>query len=216
MAGVQVRFATSVTGEDYVTGKLWEQATLTACPWHLGHDCGFCRHGTYKRVTPVGCRVARWHCPENGRTVSALPDALAAHRKGTLAELEATLLVVEQATSLNAAATTLRTDIELPGALRYLARLRRDIHRSLAAVRGLYSERFAGIAPTLTAFALLLGVPGVLVALRAECDRAYLPLLGAPLGFDSRREARDVAVDPLQQCPGPDPPRVLVEACVSC
>ena len=210
------RAGTSVTGEHYITGKLWEQATISSCPWHPDGDCGFCRHGTYSRVTPAGCRVARWYCPGNGRTVSALPDCLAAHRSGTLAELEACLLGVEQAESLSAAAATQRIDIELPGALRYLSRLRRDVHRALAIVRGLYPKRFAGMAPTLSAFAQLLGVPCVLCSLRADCELNHLPLLPAPLGFDPRRDRRDRPAAAGQHRAGRDPPPRLIEAHTPC
>lgn len=213
MAGVQIRLATSLTGEDYVTGKLWTQATIASCPWHADGRCGFCRHGTYERVTPAGCRVARWYCPVIGRTVSALPDCLAAHRSGTLTELEVRLLAVEQAGSLAAAAVTMRTEIELPGALRYLSRLRRDIRGALAIVRGLHPERFAGVAPTLTAFAVLLGVSGVLMHLRSECTQ-HLPHLPVPLGFDPRRNRWERRADGSQHRSGRDPPHRLIEACV--
>lgn len=213
VAGVQVRLRTPCTGEHYVTGKLWTRATIASCPWHADGRCGFSRHGTYERVTPIGCHVARWYCPKTGRTVSALPDCLAAHRTGTLAELEARLLAVERAGSLSAAADTMRTEIELPGALRYLSRLRRDIHGALAIVRGLAPERFAGVKPTITAFALLLGVSGVLMHLRGECAR-YLPRLPAPLGFDPRRNPRDRTASAPQHRSGRDPPHTLVEACV--
>ena len=135
MAGVQVRLATPTTSEDYVAGKLWRLATLTACPWHPAGGCGFCRHGTYERVRPRGALIARWYCPRARRTVSALPDCLASQYSGTLADLEATVLAVEQAPSRPAAAEQLRTEIELPGALRYLDRLCRAVHGALAAVR---------------------------------------------------------------------------------
>ncbi len=195
----------SFTGEHYVTGKLWTQATMASCPWHPTGGCGFCRHGTYERVTPAGCRVARWYCPEKGCTVSALPDCLAARRSGTLVELEARLLTVEHTRSLTRAAHTTRTEIELPGALRYLSRLRTNIHAALAIVRRLDPERFLGVVPTLTTFAALFGVANVLMMLCAEYP-ASLPALPAPLCFDPRRNARDSTVDHHQHRVGCDPP----------
>ena len=45
-------------------------------------------HGTYARKSPDGVRVRRFRCPQTGRTVSLLPDCLAAHHSGTLAEFE--------------------------------------------------------------------------------------------------------------------------------
>ena len=213
VAGLQVRLATSSTGEDYVTGRLWERATVRSCPWHPEGRCGLRRHGTYERVTPPGCLVARWYCLLSGRTVSALPDCLAAHRRGTLAELEAHVLAVEQAPSLERAAGGRRTDIELPGALRYLGRLAHDVHGALAVLRGLDPDRFLGCAPTLLAFAVLLGVRprSVLVRLRGDYA-AHLPGLAAPLGFDPRRNRRHDPGSAHQHRSGRDPPHALIEA----
>lgn len=217
VAGVQVRFATSFTGERYVTDKLWERATIASCPWHPQGGCGFARHGTYERVTPVGCRVARWYCRKAGATVSALPDCLAAHRRGTLDELESLALAAERATSLAAAARTLRGEIELPGALRYLGRLRRDIQAVLAAVRGLDPARFVGVAATLVGFAAALGIvpPGVLMRLRTDCCAAHLATLPVPLGFVPYRIECNGERRATQQRAGRDPPRQRVEACAS-
>jgi hypothetical protein len=154
--------------------------------------------------------IARWYCPRARRTVSALPDCLASHYSGTLAELEATVLAVEQAPSREAAAGHLRTDIELPGALRYLDRLCRSIHRTLAAIRGLEPVRFEAVAPTLQAFAAALGTGSVLMHLRGMVAR-YLPLLPTPFGFDPRRHRLDAAVPRSQHHAGPDPPTALLE-----
>ena len=74
--------------------------------------------------------------------MSALPDCLASHRTGTLNELERRLHALEQAGSLSAAAHTTRTEIELPGALRYLTLLRRDLYAAFSILRGLEPERF--------------------------------------------------------------------------
>lgn len=211
VASLQVRLTTSSTGEHYVSGRLWERATITSCPWHPEGGCGLRRHGTYERVTPPGCRVARWYCPLSGRTVSALPDFLAAHRRGTLAELEEHVLAVEQSATLERAAATRRTAIELPGALRYLGRLARDVHGALAVLRGLDPERFIGCAPTLAAFAALLGARPVLVELRSDYA-ASLPDLAAPLGFDPRRNGRHGAARAHQHRSGRDPPHTLAEA----
>lgn len=210
MAGVQVRLATPTTSEIYVAGELWRFATLTRCPWHAEGGCGFSRHGTYERVRPVGALIARWYCPRARRTVSALPDCLASHHSGTLAELEATVLALEQAPSRAAAAGRLRTEIELPGALRYLDRLCRSIHRTLATIRGLEPAHFTAVAPTLQAFAVALGSDTVLMCLRGRLAR-YLPLLPTPFGFDPRRRGRDTPVLLPQHQAGPDPPTATLE-----
>jgi len=210
VAGVQVRLTTPITSEGYVAGKLWLYATLRRCPWHAQGGCGFSRHGTYERVRPVGTLIARWYCPRARRTVSALPDCLASHYSGTLAELEATVRAVEQAPSRAAAAGHLRTDIQLPGALRYLDRCCRSIHGALATIRGLEPARFTAVAPTLGAFAAALDTDTVLVGLRALAAR-YLPFLPAPFGFDPFRHSPDVAMSRRQHRAGPDPPTALVE-----
>ena len=211
MAGVQVRLATPITSEIYVADKLWRLATLTVCPWHPAGGCGFCRHGTYERVRPPGTLIARWYCPQARRTVSALPDCLASHYSGTLTDLEAMVVAVEQAPSRATATGQLRTEIELPGALRYLDRLCRAIHDTLTVIRGLQPERFGALAPTLRAFAAGLGGGAVLVRLREWVAR-HLPQLPAPFGFDPHRRSLDAADRRRQHRMGPDPPSAFLEA----
>ena len=208
---VQVRLATPSTSDDYVAGKLWRFATLAQCPWHPAGGCGFCRHGTYERVRPPGTLIARWYCPQARRTVSALPDCLASHYSGTLTDLEAMVLAVEQAPSRASAAGQLRTEIELPGALRYLDRLCRAIHGTLAAIRGLEPVRFADVMPRLQAFATALDTDSVLICLRGLVAR-YLPQLPTPFGFDPRRPSPGTAVRRCQHPTGPDPPTAVLEA----
>jgi hypothetical protein len=204
--------ATPITSAIYVADKLWRLATLSACPWHPGGGCGFCRHGTYERVRPPGTLIARWYCPVARRTISALPDCLASHYSGTLVELEGLVVAVEQAPSRAAAAVRLRTDIELPGALRYLRRLCQAIHQVLAIVRGLLPARFAALPLTLRAFAAALpGDPSVLIALRALASD-YLRLLPTPLGFDPARHKVANPVSGVQHRLGPDPPQAILDA----
>lgn len=211
VAGVQVRLATRSTSEVYVADQQWRLASLARCPWHPGGGCGFCRHGTYARVRPHGTRVARWYCPRARRTVSALPDCLASHASGTLADLEAMVRTLEQAPSRMAAAAQLRTEIELPGALRYLDRLCRVIHGTLNSLRGLYPMHFMNVTPTVQAFAAVLGGRSVLVRLRAIAAR-HLPYLPAPLGFAPHRDSPGIAVRRHQHRTGADPPWAIVES----
>ena len=211
MAGVQVRYATPSTSEEYVTGKLWCLASLAGCPWHPAGGCGFARHGSYPRIYPPGTRIARWYCPTAQRTVSALPDCLASHRSGTLDELEATVRAVEQAPSLAAAVNTLRTDIELPGALRYLSRLCAAIHESLKIIRGLEPLIFCPVEPTLTDFAAALKIDAVLPGLRARCED-HLALLPTPLGFNPHRIVATPGTHTGQHRAGRDPPVVFADA----
>ena len=211
MAGtVQMRLATRSTGEDYVTGKLWCLATIKCCPWHPNGGCGFCRHGTYPRVKPAGTLIARWYCPTARRTLSALPDCLASHFSGTLNELEAHVHAVELASSLAAATKHLRTDIELPGALRYLSRLCHAIHSALRIIRGLDLVTFLATEPRVSDFSAVLGTDSVLRCLREQCA-CHLQQLPTPLGFNPSRNKPVYVTERFQHQTGRDPPQAIVE-----
>ncbi|MFK7893992.1 MAG: hypothetical protein AB8B63_24470 [Granulosicoccus sp.] len=213
-SAVQVRLATRSTGEDYVTEKQWLRATLRACPWHPEGGCGFCRHGTYPRVRPRGTYIARWYCPTVRRTVSALPDALASHFSGTLAELEAHVLAVELSASLAAAASTRRLEVELPGALRYLSRICKAVHKTLNICRGLLPERLASVPPTVTNFVQALDEHNVLIALR-PLIRQHLPQLPTPVGFNPSRHNPVARPGGLQHQTGRDPPCALLDPAIN-
>jgi hypothetical protein len=202
---VQLRYACALTGEDYVSQRAWEKASLPRCPLHPQGGCGFARHGTYGRKTPPGTLVARWYCPQGHRTFSLLPDCLAARLPGTLAEVEATVRAVEGTASLEAACATLRPDIELPGVLRWTRRRVAAVRAALQALKGLLPARFPCV-PTLAAFAVCLGVGEVLVALRPIAE-PFLPVLPSPLGFRPRPRRGGRARPPPQHLAGPDPPR---------
>jgi hypothetical protein len=137
---------------------------------------------------------------------------LASHYSGTLVELEAIVLAVEQAPALPRAADVLRTDIELPGALRYLRRLCQAIYQALGIMRGLLTARFATLPVTLHAFTTALpDCPSVLMALRALASD-YLRLLPTPLGFDPARHKVANPVSGCQHRMGPDPPQAILDA----
>ena len=203
---VQLRDDCGLTGEEYVSQQAWQKASLPRCPLHPQGGCGFARHGTYGRVTPPGMRIARWYCPTGHRTFSLLPDCLAARLSGSLAEVEAVVRLVEQAPSLEAACADLRPDIELPGVLRWARRRVQRVHAALHLIKGLLPEQFP-CEPTLAAFALCLGVSGVLVALRPLAE-GLLPRLPSPLGFSPRRQPGGGGDRPRQHDAGPDPPRM--------
>jgi len=127
-----------------------------------------------------------------------------------LQALEALVVAVEQAPTFMAAAEHLRTDIELPGALRYLRRICRAIHAALAIVRGLEPVRFAAIAPTVCDFARALEATSVLMVLRDQVSR-FLTDLPSPLGFRSPRIGADIVIRGVQHRVGRDPPLAIVE-----
>ena len=209
-SAVQVRLATLSTGEVYVTEKQWLFATLKQCPWHPEGGCGFCKHGTYLRVRPRGTLIARWYCPTERRTVSALPDALASHFSGTLADIEAHVRATEQDVSMQLVAMERRLEIELPGALRYLSRLCKAVHKALNICRGLHPDLLCAAQPTITSFSHCLGGSTVLIPLRQLMAR-HLAQLPTPIGFNPSRNNPVARPNSFQQQTGHDPPCALLE-----
>lgn len=202
---VQLRFATGLTSEEYVTRQAWREARLDRCPRHPHGGCGFSRHGTYPRVNPPGTRIARWYCPLSHQTFSLLPDCLAARHSGTLVEFEAAVEHATAAPSLEAAAATCRPEIELPGVLRWLRHRINAVQAILVVVRGLLPAVFGTCAPTLAAFRAGLAVEWVLLALRAIAAD-HLGQLSPPLGFRPPLSADGEPPLAVQHRAGPDPP----------
>ena len=202
---VQVRFATGLTSEDYVSQKGWLSARLECCPLHPEGGCGFARHTMYARVYPAGCWIARYYCRRGHTTFSLLPEFLCSRLTGTLAEVEAVVAAVEAAPTQEAASEVVRPAVELPGALRWLRRRSRLVHAGLAAVIGLLPGLLAGQTPTVTGIRLALGAEEVLVRLRGEVVE-HLAALPPPLGFGPRPARRRPKATALQQEAGPDPP----------
>jgi hypothetical protein len=203
---VQLRYATGLTSEDYVTRQAWREASLPQCPLHPRGGCRFARHGTYARKRPSGTRIARWYCPQGHCTFSLLPDHLAAGFPGTLAEIEEAVHRAEQARSLEVAADALRReDITLPSAIRWLRRRVRLVHTLLQVVIGMWPALFLGCPPRVGAVRALLGHEAVLRALRAIAQ-PNLSALPRPLGFRPPPPERGEPDRRHQHDPGPDPP----------
>ncbi len=202
---MQVRLTTGLTSEEYVSQKGWLAARLERCPFHPEGGCGLARHGTYARVSPAGCLIARFRCPPALTTISLLPDFLCSRLTGALAEVEAVVAAADAAPTQEAASEALRPDIELPGALRWLRRRTRLVHAGLAAAIGLLPGLLAGCKPTVTSVRLALGAEVALVCLR-ERVAPHLVALPPPLGFGPRPLRRRPSPAALQQEAGPDPP----------
>jgi hypothetical protein len=202
---VQVRFATELTSEEYVSQQGWRKASLDRCPLHPAGGCGVHRHGTYERVDPPGTQIARWYCRPGKTTISLLPDCLASHLSGALAEVEAAVEAVEQARSVEAAADAQRPTIDLPGAIKWTRRRVRMMRGLLTTLIGLMPEWFRSCQPTLASFRAVLGATDVLVTVRATATD-HLAHLPVPVGFDNRARRRDRRPDAVQQRTGPDPP----------
>ena len=203
---MQLRYKSALTSDDYVSRQAWRNASLSRCPLHSRGRCSFSRHGTYRRKRPTGTEIARWYCPQGHTTFSLLPDFLAAQLPGSLSELEHVVAVAEQATSLEAAANTLRPDaIELPGAVRWVRRRVERVRQCLLLVIGLWPDRLSGCAATIGQVRERLGHDAVLMALRGlvACELEHLP---APLGFYRPVNDRGDPAQANQQPMGPDPP----------
>ena len=212
MAGVQLRYETGLTGEEYVRAEAWRDARLERCPNHPHGGCSVASHGTYSRKTPPGAKVPRWYCRESHTTISLLPDCLAARLPGTLDDLEAVVVAAEGARSLEAAANELRRPaaddaVELPGAMRWVRRRVRLVHDVLVRVIGLIPDRLAGCAATMVAVRERLGSDSALRKLRALVS-AQLAMLPAPLGFQPHGVGVRGRRPAFQHSMGPDPPPV--------
>ena len=199
---VQLRLS-GYTSETYLAVRAWESATLDACPVHGGVSCGLVGHGYYGRVKPEGILIARFRCPQARKTFSLLPDFLSSHLSGELDEVEAVVLAVEAASSVEAAADRLRPDIELPGAVRWVRRRLGPVRTALLVLVTMLPA-LIGCAPRLGAVRAWLGSERALVALRALAE-GQLQKLRHPLGL----RPRELGVRPpggaRQQEMGADP-----------
>lgn len=185
-AGVQLRFATDLTSDEYVSQQAWRYASLDRCPFHPGGGCGIRRHGTYSRQEPPGTKIARWYCRRAQATVSLLPDCLAAKLPGSLAEVEQVIATVEDAATVEWAADGLRPDVQMPARLRWVGRRRAHVYAGLVGLRTLMPDELADCAPTIGSFRNALRVLPVLPLLRAV-GAEHLHVLPPPLGFGPRR-----------------------------
>lgn len=201
---------TGSTLEAYVAARGWEDASLSECPACGPHpDCTLCRHGTYVRKGPIGCRVARWYCRRARQTFSLLPDVLASQVPGTLDEIEQAVATAEAAATFTEAAQRLRPaettrPVTLPAALRWLSRRRAWVTVVLRSVVTLL-PMLSGCGPTVTAVRNRLGTTHALRCARDLCAE-HLQSLPAPVGLCPRRHATTRTTNPLQHTMGPDPP----------
>ena len=203
---MQLRYHTGLTGEAYVRARAWRDATLARCPNHPRGGCSLARHGTYTRKTPRGTRIARWYCPQSHTTFSLLPDCLAARLPGELDEVERVVAHAERAPSLATAADTLRRDaVELPGAMRWVARRVRLVRHVLTLVIGLLPEPLARCVAEMGAVRTRLRTETALRRLRTLAAE-QLRVLPAPLGFQPHRLGATNRLGARQHKMGPDPP----------
>ena len=202
---MQMRFATELSAEEYVRQEAWKNAKLDNCPLHPKGGCGFCRNGTYKRRFPEGTKIARFYCPKGHKSFSLLPDCLASRLSGSLDEVEAVIVEVENSPTQEKAADNLRLDIELPGVLRWMRRRVVFVRAALSILIELLPSLFAGCTPSISSFRSALCLEPILPELRG-CASLYLHLLPPPLGFGPRPEKKKLKKNHFQHKTGSDPP----------
>jgi hypothetical protein len=190
---VQVLGKEFIAADRYVADRTWERAILCECPFHPQGGCGLRKLGTYRRVQPEGVRVARFWCPRVRTSISLLPAFLAARLVGTLDDVEATVLAVEQAGSAAAAVERVypaaaEHAIGPTCAMRAIRRRLHAVRAALLAFVTLMAESMTDVAPTVGALREALGTERVLVTVRRIMER-HLGALPTPLGFRHRVSA---------------------------
>ena len=211
---VQMRFVTSLTDEEYVSQRAWNDVQARPCPWCKPGTCQLAPHGFYARVKPKGAWIRRFICRRQGRTVSLLPDCLAAHVTGSLEELEAAVAQAGEAATRAAAGAQARPpgECSLASAQRWLQRRMGWVEALLVTVKGLCPERFAGVDATLAGFGQQLDSGSVLRSLR-EVAEQHLQELLIPVGFrhcSASAGARIAQPWAKKQYMGLDPPAAAV------
>lgn len=203
---MQLRHESQLTSEEYVKQRAWESASLERCPEHPRGGCGFTRHGTYSRVEPAGMFIARWYCKVGHVTFSLLPDCLSSRLSSTQVAVEEVASAVEQrTTSLEAVAATLRPDIEVQGAVRWVRRRVVAVAAALKVLKGLRPDVLGGVEPTLGEVRAALGVVEALPAVRASAG-AQLNAMPPYVGLGARYRGGDRGQRGRQQGAGADPP----------
>jgi hypothetical protein len=207
---VQVRLSSTLTFEEYVRSRGWEEATLKACPLCGPEACHLQRLGTYMRKVPAVAFVARYYCPEQHTTFGLLPDCYASRVPGTLDDIERTAAQVEAASGLERAAEALRPGdepdaVSLSVAVAWVRRRVAWVRALLITVAGLFPELFAGVGPKVRAFRERLQTSRLLVKLREICAR-HLYALPPPLGLNPRAPWSLAHGGERPQSIGPVPP----------
>ncbi|MHC4093562.1 MAG: hypothetical protein ACYSVY_25370 [Planctomycetota bacterium] len=150
-------------------------------------------------------RVARYYCPQAGQSFSLLPDCLSSGLSGSLDEAEQVVLRVETSRiSVEQTAASLRPDIELPGAVRWVRRRLTGVRAALVALITLLPGELGGKVE-LHALRELLGSECALADLR-EIGAQHLWALPRPLGFRPARTRVRKPGQGVQHKAGPDPP----------
>lgn len=207
---MQLRLASTLTLELYVTTRAWEQATLAACPLCAPGQCKLQKLAPYLRKVPVVAFVARFYCLRQHTTFSLLPDFYASRVPGLLDDLERAAEVAEAGGGREHTANTLRPAdapdaVTLGAAVAWVRRRVSWVRALLAIVGSLMPELFAGVERSVRAFRKHLGTVSALVALRGICAH-HLHALPRPLGLNPPTPVAQPRDRVRRQSMGPDPP----------
>lgn len=207
---MQLRLASKLTFEQYVTTRAWEQATLEACPLCWPGECRLEPLAPYLRKVPAVAFVARFYCRAQRTTISLLPDFYASRVPGLLDDIELAAEAAEAGGGTEHTADTLRPAdapdaVTLNAAVAWVRRRVAWVRALLAIVATLFPDLFAGVKPSVGAFRARLGTSSVLVALRGICER-HLHALPRPLGLNPRLPVAPPRFRAPRQSMGPDPP----------
>jgi len=167
------------------------------------------RHTGYERRRPAGLFVPRWYCRKGHTTFSLVPDFAASYVADSLPAIEAAVATYEQqrAAGLTVAAIAmqLRDDIELQGAIRWLARRRAWVAAGLTLLVGFAPWVLAGVERTVINARAALTVPSALVQVRKILG-PRLTWAPAPVGFARPAQVGTEPFSPMQHQTGADPP----------
>ena len=207
---MQLRLASTLTFEQYVTTQAWEQATLVACPLCALGKCRIEKLAPYRRKVPVEAFVARFYCPVQHATFSLLPDFYASRVPGLLDDIERAVEAAEAGGGTERTANALRPAdapdaVTLSAAVAWVRRRVTWVTALLAIVGSLLPELFVGVERSVRAFCEHLSTPSALVALRGICAR-HLHALPRPLGLNPRAPVAQPRDRVRRQSMGPDPP----------
>ena len=122
------------------------------------------------------------YCPMAHQTISLLPDFFSSRFPGTLDEVEQVVNIAENHKSQEMAAESLRPEITLPSALRWLRRRIKYVKDALTIVVGLL---LPGCSPELAWFRQKYAADRVLVQLRTIAE-SHLWSLPPIVGFGPR------------------------------
>jgi len=133
-------------------------------------------------------RVTRYYCPTAHETFSLLPDCLASRFPSDLDDLERVVTTVAASRGVEAAADTLRPEINLLSAVRWIRRRLTLVRVALVIAAGLLPDRHIRDV-SLGTLGATWETDRVLVTLRDRLA-SHLAILPPPLGFGPRARRR--------------------------